>query len=83
MSFSRTSATSHEPDHTIPDRQIPPGPIRLIRLFGFFLFFFFQIKFIVLKGQSLSYTLRLPVSKRGGASPGRALIKLDQSTRAT
>ena len=31
-------------------------------------FFFFQIKFIVLKGQSLSYTLRLPVSKRGNKS---------------
>ena len=45
--------------------------------------FFFQIKFIVLEGQSLSYTSKLPVGKRERTGPERALIKLDEPTRAT
>ena len=31
-----------------------------------FFFFFFQARFIVLEGHSLSYTLMLPVKKKGG-----------------
>ena len=48
-----------------------------------FFFFFFQIKFIVLQGQSLSYTSKLPEGRSRGTGPEQALIKLDHTTRAT
>ena len=44
---------------------------------------FFQIKFIVLQGQSLGYTSKLPEGRSRGTGPEQAVIKLDHTTRAT
>ena len=48
-----------------------------------YIYIYIQIKFIVLQGQSLGYTSKLPEGRSRGTNPKQALIKLDHTTRAT